>query len=253
MYRDDAAALAARRDALARELAQTDRMLDELRGVRRLPRLPNTQRASRCGERWDEMKGDERVRSCDRCQQKVYNFSAMTREQAESLILEREGELCARYYQRADGSILFEDCWIGAQRWRRIKTLAVAAATTVGGVLAARGFIGELQDIHERELATPQIAEEEYTLGRSVGLGPEEPDLDAEIDATLSARGEWIVTKEDGRVWRPSATVDAPLPAPAPLDDAWLERMEGRPPSITDALPTSTALDALFTRMHRRR
>ena len=38
--------------------------------------------ASPCSAAWDEMEGDERSRFCRHCAKRVFNLSAMTREQA---------------------------------------------------------------------------------------------------------------------------------------------------------------------------
>src|SRR5262245_42133081 len=69
--------------------------------------------ASPCMAAWAEMKGDERVRFCDLCKLNVYNLSAMTRPEAERLIAEKEGCLCATFYRRQDGTILTRDCPVG--------------------------------------------------------------------------------------------------------------------------------------------
>ena len=37
------------------------------------------------------MVGDERVRACGSCDKHVYNLSAMTRDEAQALIIERNG------------------------------------------------------------------------------------------------------------------------------------------------------------------
>lgn len=66
--------------------------------------------ASPCPIKWDTMAGDERVRHCSRCNLHVFNLSAMQRAEAESLIQAKQGRLCARYYQRADGTVMTQDC-----------------------------------------------------------------------------------------------------------------------------------------------
>ena len=70
--------------------------------------------ASPCPASWDEMKGDERVRFCDECELNVYNLSDMSEEEALKLVEEREGRLCVRFYQRKDGTVLTQDCRVGA-------------------------------------------------------------------------------------------------------------------------------------------
>lgn len=66
--------------------------------------------ASPCPIKWDTMVGDDRVRHCSRCNLHVFNLSEMRREEAETLIQAKQGRLCARYYQRADGTVMTQDC-----------------------------------------------------------------------------------------------------------------------------------------------
>ncbi len=101
--------------------------------------------ATPCDANWDEMAGGERVRHCQLCQLNVYNLSAMSKIEAEKLIEEKEGRLCVRYYRRADGTVLTQDCPVGLtvlhqkRFFRRVKTTGIVAAVafvTVAGVFA---------------------------------------------------------------------------------------------------------------------
>ena len=83
------------------------------------------------------MSGDERVRHCGDCKKNVYNLSEMTREEAETLILAKEGRLCVRYYQRKDGTILLKDCVIGVAQKRKRRLIAAGAAALLAGGGAA--------------------------------------------------------------------------------------------------------------------
>ncbi|MGE5183920.1 MAG: hypothetical protein ACM31C_17740 [Acidobacteriota bacterium] len=150
-YRHDVDALAARHAALAAQAAEiakerdeAQRLVEEARERARLPVLDHIRVASPCSESWADMSGDDRVRACARCQQQVFNLSAMTRDEAEALIQARVGRLCVRYYQRADGSILLADCTVGrrAQRRRRIAAAGVAAALA-GGLAAYAAMRGD--------------------------------------------------------------------------------------------------------------
>jgi hypothetical protein len=89
--------------------------------------------ASPCSANWEQMAGDDRVRHCTECRLNVYNFAAMTRSEAERVIEEREGRLCARIYRRADGTILTKDCPVGlrAAFWRATRVASVALAAIV--------------------------------------------------------------------------------------------------------------------------
>lgn len=157
-YRDDLAALAARQDALAAEVADKTRqlevatqLLEEVRAKARLPMLDNLRVASPCTVDWEQMSGDDRVRACAQCQKKVYNLSELTREEAEALILRTHGDLCGRYYQRKDGTVLLKDCEVGVARNRKRKAIAVGAAAFLGG-------FGALLALAHRHQATPVAA-----------------------------------------------------------------------------------------------
>jgi hypothetical protein len=141
VYRDDVAALDARHAALShelqaktRELAEASRLLDEAKTRARLPVLDNIRVATPCSADWASMTGDERTRACAGCKKNVYNLSNLTREEAQALIVEREGKLCVRYFQRHDGTILLKDCSIGVGKKRRRTLIAAGAAALLAGV-----------------------------------------------------------------------------------------------------------------------
>src|SRR5262245_12452990 len=98
--------------------------------------------AAPCSVSWDAMAGDERSRFCPQCRLNVYNLSAMSRTEAEALIREKEGRLCARFYRRADGTVLTADCPVGLQALR--KKLAVVASIAAAFLLAALGVVAAL-------------------------------------------------------------------------------------------------------------
>jgi hypothetical protein len=143
-YRDDLAALSARHDALADEVTQKTReleasrhLLEQARARAKLPVLDNLRVATPCTADWNKMTGDDRTRHCGDCQKTVYNLSGMTREDAEALLIEKDGDLCVRYYQRHDGTILLADCTVGVKRRRRRAWIAAGAATLLAGGGAA--------------------------------------------------------------------------------------------------------------------
>jgi hypothetical protein len=147
-YRSDLDALAARQAALEtevadrqRELSQTRQMLDEARARAKLPVLDNIRVAAPCTADWNQMTGDERARLCGDCNLKVYNLSGMTRDEAETLLRDREGRLCVRYFQRADGTILLKDCTVGVKRRRRRRIFAAGVAATLAGAGGAAALL----------------------------------------------------------------------------------------------------------------
>ncbi|HEY1817964.1 MAG TPA: hypothetical protein VGG74_36730 [Kofleriaceae bacterium] len=157
-YRDDVDALAARHDSLeheladkTRELADAANVLEEARAKRRLPLLDNIRVATPCSAKWDSMLGDDRVRHCTECSKNVYNLSGMTRDEAEALLTAKNGDLCARYFQRADGTILTADCTVGVSKRRKRKLIAAGAAALLSG-----GGFAAYRSAHR---ATPHVRE----------------------------------------------------------------------------------------------
>jgi len=143
-YRNDVDALAARADALAAEVAiktkeldASRELLDQAKARANLPVLPNLRVATPCSADWNAMTGDERVRACGACNKNVYNVSTMTREEAEALIVEKEGRLCVRYFQRKDGTVLLKDCSIGIKQKRKRRVIAAGVAALLGGAVFA--------------------------------------------------------------------------------------------------------------------
>ena len=114
--------------------------------------------AAPCSAEWDQMFSfeGERIRFCSQCNLNVYNLSGMTRREAESLITRTEGRLCVRFYRRADGSILTENCPIGL---RAIKRKVTWSAQLVLGMLlsliSGLGLGGLIGTIKPLDLVTP--------------------------------------------------------------------------------------------------
>jgi hypothetical protein len=136
----EAAERASRAAQLEKELAETDKLISQMGArARKLPMLDSVRIASPCNASWDAMVGDDRVRFCGECKKNVYNLSAMSGQEAESLLAEREGDICARLYRRVDGTVITSDCPVGVRR-KRVRRLAVAAVG--GGLMAAASAIG---------------------------------------------------------------------------------------------------------------
>ena len=104
--------------------------------------LDNIKIASPCQADWNEMYGDNRKRFCGDCKLNVYNLSGMTRDEAESLIMNAEGRLCVRFYKRADGSVITQDCPVGwAKVKQRTKVYATAAFSLFMALLTGVFFV----------------------------------------------------------------------------------------------------------------
>jgi hypothetical protein len=93
---------------------------------------------SLCTVPWKSMMGDDRVRFCGQCRKDVYNLSAMTAAEAESLLLNGSESPCVRFYRRLDGTVVTTDrCGNRVTRtWRRMTAtlgaLLVALASLAG-------------------------------------------------------------------------------------------------------------------------
>jgi hypothetical protein len=111
------------------------------------------------------MTGDDRVRHCGACKKDVFDISALTRDEAEALIRENHGDLCGRYYQRSDGTIILADCTIGTSRKRKRFVIAAGVVTVfaIGGV--ARYLDHRKQAALEHDLHT-------QVLGGAVSFEP---------------------------------------------------------------------------------
>jgi hypothetical protein len=91
--------------------------------------------ASPCYERWDNMKGDARVRHCASCKLNVYNVREMSADEVDELVQRNSGRLCIRLYKRWDGTVLTRDCPVGVSRARVRMAAAMATAAAFMVVL----------------------------------------------------------------------------------------------------------------------
>jgi len=98
--------------------------------------------AAPCPADWDQMPGTDQVRHCTQCNRNVYNLSSMTRREAEALLRETEGQICARLYRRADGTILTGNCPAGlrtiGRRISRVAGATMSAVATLSSATAAQ-------------------------------------------------------------------------------------------------------------------
>ncbi|WP_217917333.1 MULTISPECIES: hypothetical protein [unclassified Myxococcus] len=93
--------------------------------------------ATPCAMRWEDMKGDARVRHCGACRLSVHNLSEMTTLEVEAL-LQPGGNVCARLYRRPDGTVVTGDC---RRIWSQQREEAATLLGTAVTVTAAFSFI----------------------------------------------------------------------------------------------------------------
>lgn len=243
-YRSELDALRERRESLENELAgvrqqaselsnlkaREEQLRRELDGVearlknggvpkRALPLLDQVRVASPCSASWDAMVGDEHVRFCLKCEKNVYNLSSLTRDAAEALIEKNlGGEMCVRFYQRADGTILTQDCPEGVTKTRRKKlALAIAGAGAMAAATAmafARGTCSVTQgDIAPVAGGMELIPPPEPSAMGTVTAPVPEPKVE-------EVKGERVLTPPAPPKVSPTAKPHmggAPVPTPRPL------------------------------------
>ena len=118
--------------------------------------------ANPCSENWDAMPGDEWTRHCDKCDQNVYNLSAMTAGEAEAVLQRHEGKVCTKLYRRPDGSVLTQRCPSSIRkRLLRIGKWAAAAGFAIPalaheGLACSRGTIAIDRTRSEDDLSAMQ-------------------------------------------------------------------------------------------------
>lgn len=104
--------------------------------------LDNIKIASPCSQDWNSMLGTDRKRFCGDCKLNVYNLSGMSKKEAEQLLANSDGRVCVRFYRRADGSILTQDCPVGwAAIKRRMSKTATAFASLIFGLMTSVGIM----------------------------------------------------------------------------------------------------------------
>lgn len=109
-----------------------------------------------CEANWDEMAGNERVRHCSSCRLHVYNLSNLTRQQAQVLIEGAEGRLCVRFYRRADGRVMTQDCPLREQvpvprNWK-LAALLMSFVFFILGAIALAALTDDSPRRHVTEL-----------------------------------------------------------------------------------------------------
>lgn len=120
--------------------------------------LNNLKVASPCSQDWEGMMGDNRKRYCGECKLNVYNLSGMSKTEAENLIMNAEGRLCVRFYKRADGSVITQNCPVGwAKVKQRTRVFATAAFSLIISLFSGLLFVSAFtrSNAISKKLPTP--------------------------------------------------------------------------------------------------
>ena len=182
--------------------------------------------ASPCHAEWEDMVGSDKVRFCASCQKNVFNLSGMKRTEAIDLLRATEGKVCVRFFRRADGTVLTEDCPVGVAllvRKAKRATLA-AAAISIGAVAAMLAVLGgsftkktcnALVDVKTTiEQSMPDIPEPRPTMGEApmepppptMGVPPPPP----EVKGRVKLMGKPVMLREEKGDYAPPPPQDRP-------------------------------------------
>ncbi|RYG74346.1 hypothetical protein EON80_02535 [bacterium] len=164
--------------------------------------LESIQIATPCRADWDKMSGDDQSRFCGSCAKNVYNLSAMSRDEAQRLILEKEGHLCVQLHRRADGTIITSDCAVGISPMHRsagaFRSLMAASVAAVLGVFGIRS-----SQAVESSGAKPKVAQ------------PVNPEMTAEM-GIVGPPQTTPKTKEQPQVIMGKPVMPSPTATPKP-------------------------------------
>ncbi|HEX8398074.1 MAG TPA: hypothetical protein VF644_11655 [Pyrinomonadaceae bacterium] len=166
--------------------------------------LANVRVASPCPANWDEMVGDDRKRFCGQCKLNVYNLSGMGRDEAENLLLNAEGRLCVRFYRRADGTVLTQDCPVGWKALKRkVSRTATAAFSFVVGLFGGLGF-GAAFNLEQKAVMgtmpvvaiTREISEEPIIMGGANVMEIPEATMGQMISEPKQVIGKAVISQK---------------------------------------------------------
>lgn len=151
--------------------------------------------AAPCNASWDAMVGNDRARFCGQCNLHVYNLSSMSRSEAESFVARSEGRTCVRFFRRADGSILTENCPVGLRALRRrLSSVSRAVASALLSFLAGLGIYQSLKSL---SLVSPPPRYATMGTMASPRSLPVLPPTPVHMPTQNAELGKMVVTKVD--------------------------------------------------------
>lgn len=118
--------------------------------------LRNVRVGTPCAVDWNSMRGDDRRRFCDKCRKNVYNFSALTTEEALALLRDSEGNLCGRLFIRQDGRVMTSDCATAITSSKTVTWLKRAVVGSVAFGCAAFAFLASARMFNDTH-ASPKV------------------------------------------------------------------------------------------------
>lgn len=127
--------------------------------------------AEPCPVSWEQMTGNERVRHCRECNQKVFDLSCLTTQEGIRLIEGEGGSVCVRLYRRTDGRVIARDC-ASVRALRCLdRVMGRCAAAIASLVVFAFAMVGCGLDSRESQESASEPGETWVLMGK-VACGP---------------------------------------------------------------------------------
>ena len=210
--------------------------------------LASIEIASPCPASWAKMNGGDTQRFCDSCRLHVHDLSAMTAQEAETLLQTHQGELCVRYTQDTDGRILTDEFPSPLRPMRSLilKHCALAAAFVLLALTAG---------VHSASAETKPVKAKTTAAKRVVKKSAQSPKLISRptmgLVAVARPQEQTPAVRRVGRVrFQPAQSANAVTPpisgkpafrsAPAPASEADLILKLGEP-VVNPAIVLSSA------------
>lgn len=150
--------------------------------------------ATPCHAKWNQMKGDDRVRHCGDCKLNVYNVAGLTNKEVQELLVKSaKGErVCMRLTRRKDGTILTSDCPVGVRIARRVRLKIAAIGVPIMSAIfwLAGGVYSRAEErLMPMGSIAPATSEQPVLMGKPAVQEPEvlmgdiaEPEIETEKD-----------------------------------------------------------------------
>ena len=125
--------------------------------------------ASPCPVSWAQMSGNDQVRHCAQCDQKVYDLSTMTAGESLALLADSDGNVCVRLYRRKDGKIMTKDC-VAYMLLMHLRRASLRFGVTMASFF---GFAFALLGCYEQRAVQGKMCVPEMVEKQNADKGPE--------------------------------------------------------------------------------
>ena len=137
--------------------------------------------ASPCTADWNTMEGDDHCRFCSLCRKNVYNLEGLSEPEIRELTSSQDSPICARFFQRADGTVLTSNCPVGAADSRRRIRKRITALAFVGFIAAGIANCARASSSETKAgsplLVSQWINEVKQYLGLGVTTAPQDEEI----------------------------------------------------------------------------